>query len=122
MIKSSIFSRCIHIMTSCALILCMICIIFFVHAAPSISNSDRFVLFPAIFWFVLTIFITGTMLSVILFLCHLVRFRELSKKAFWSNLALDIYPLLLLFVVSGGNVSNVAHLLACPITTFPFFS
>lgn len=122
MIKSSIFSRCVHIMTSCALILCMICIIFYIHAAPSISNSDSSVLFHAIFWFILTIFIIGTMLSVILFLCHLVRFRELPKKVFWSNLALDIYPLLLLFVVSGGNVSNVAHLLTCPITTFPFFS
>lgn len=120
--KSSIFSRCVHIMTSCALILCMICIIFFVHTAPSISNSDSAVLFHTIFWFILTIFIIGMILSVILFLCHLVHFRELQKKVFWSNLALDIYPLLLLLVISGGNVSNVAHLLACPITTFPFFS
>lgn len=122
MMKSSIFSRCVHIMTSCALILCMICIIFFVHTAPSISNSDSAVLFHTIFWFILTIFIIGMILSVILFLCHLVHFRELQKKVFWSNLALDIYPLLLLLVISGGNVSNVAHLLACPITTFPFFS
>lgn len=122
MMKSSIFSRCVHIMTSCALILCMICIIFFVHAAPNISNSDSSVLFPAVFWFVLTIFIIGTVLSVILFFDTLVHLRKLPKKVFWIHFALDIYPLLLLFVVSGGNVSNVAHLLACPITTFPFFS
>lgn len=122
MMKSSIFSRCVHIMTSCALILCMICIIFFVHAAPSMSNSDSSVLFHAIFWFVLTIFIIGTVLSVILFFDTLVHLRKLPKKVFWIHFALNLYPALLLLVISGGNVSNVAHLLACPITTFPFFS
>lgn len=126
--KSSTVSRCIHIVTFCALFLCMICIIFFINSAPMISNGDRwspnviFFLLNAIFWLVLTIFIIGTISSVILFLCNLMHFRKLSKKVFWINAALDIYPLLLLFIVSGGNASNVAHLLACPITAFPFFS
>ena len=128
MMKSSIFSRCIHIITFCALVICTICIIFFANAAPTVSNGDSwspngiFFLLNAIFWFVLTIFIIGTILSVILFLCNLMHFRKLPKKVFWINSALDIYPFLLLFIVSGGNVSNVAHLLACPITAFPFFS
>lgn len=126
--KSSIFSRCVHIITFCTLFLCAICIMFFIHSAPIVSSGDRwspngiFFLLNAIFWFVLTIFIIGTILSVILFLCNLMHFRKLPKKIFWINAALDIYPLLLLFIVSGGNVSNVAHLLACPITAFPFFS
>lgn len=126
--KSSIFSRFVHIVTFYAFFLCMIWIIFFINTAPILSNYNRwspnaiFFLFNAIFWFVLTIFIIGTILSVILFLYNLVHFRKLSKKVFWINAALDIYPLLLLFIVSGGNASNVAHLLACPITAFPFFS
>lgn len=126
--KSSIFSRCVHIITFCTLFICVIHIIFFIYSAPIVSNSDIwspnviFFLLNAIFWFVLTIFIIGTILSVILFLCNLLHFRKLPKKIFWINAALDIYPLLLLFIVSGGNVSNVAHLLACPITVCPFFS
>lgn len=122
----------IHIITILALLACIIiCTLFFVisdygipfiididHTHSSIGNN----LFNAIFWLVLTIFIIGTILSVILFLYNLMHFRKLSRKVFWTNAVLDIYPLLLLFIVSGGNISNVAHLLACPITAFPFFS
>lgn len=120
--KLSIFSHRVHIITSCSLILSMICIIFFAYSASSISNSDSTFLFNAIFWFVLTLFIIGTILSAMVFFCSLVHIHKLPKKAFLVHIALDLYPLLLLFVVSGGNISNVAHLLACPITTFPFFS
>lgn len=130
--STHIIQYVIHLITILALLSCIItCTLFFIisdygipfvmdidHTHSSIGNN----LFNAIFWFVLTIFIIGTILSVILFLCNLMHFRKLPKKIFWINSALDIYPLLLLFIVSGGNVSNVAHLLACPITAFPFFS
>ena len=113
----------IHLITCFSLFSSTVLFFLFIIIADS-GNSfvTDSITFRTIFWVSFSLFILGVITSIFLFIYDLTQYHNLSKNVFLCHTILNLYPLLLLFVVSGGNISNVAHLLACPITMFPFFS